>query len=55
MAKRFKNFRDGSFDEWEDVRKEDRLHEKSKNARRQSKRRTRIKEKYKNFKDFTDE
>jgi len=48
MAKRFKDFResDDYFNEWEDVRNEDRQNEKSKGKRRKNNRR--VKEKMKN-------
>lgn len=55
MARRFKDFRDSSFDDWEDIRKEDRRKEKQKNKRRQNKRHNRLNEKFRNFKDFTDD
>ena len=55
MAKRFKNFRGSEFDEWEDVRTEDRQNEKSKDKRRKNVRRTKIKEKFRNFKDYTND
>lgn len=51
MAKRFKSFRDNTFDDWEDIRKEDRRKEKQKSKRR-DKRHSRIDEKLHNFKDF---
>lgn len=54
MAKRFKNFRNEHFDDWEDIRKEDRRKEKQKGKRR-DKRHNRLDEKFRNFKDFRDD
>jgi len=54
MAKRWKNFRNDNFDDWEDIRKEDRRKEKQKNNRRK-KRHHRLDEKFRNFKDFRDD
>lgn len=55
MAKRFKDVRSASFDDWEDIRLEDRMKEKQKGQRRKNKRQDKYNEKYKNFKDFRDE
>lgn len=55
MARRFKDFRESGIDDWEDIRKEDRRREKQKNKRRQNKRHNRLNEKFRNFKDFTDD
>lgn len=55
MAKKFKNFRESTINEWEDVRTEDRLREKQKGKNRRGKRQNKYNEKYKGFKDFRDE
>jgi len=55
MAKRFKNFREGSYDnEWGD-KNEDRRREKTKNRDKKMKRRRRRDEKVFNFKEFNDQ
>lgn len=54
MAKRFKDIRNSQLDDWEDIRREDRLREKQKGKRRKNKRQTKYNEKFSNFKDFSD-
>ena len=55
MAKRFKDLRNAHFDDWEDIRREDRLKEKQKGKGRKTKRRNKYNEKYTNFKDFRED
>jgi hypothetical protein len=55
MAKRFKDLRNPQqLDDWEDIRREDRLREKQKGKKIKSKRQTKYSEKFNNFKDFSD-
>lgn len=55
MTKRYKDIRGTYLDDWEDIRREDRLKDKQKHTKRKNKRQNKYEEKFRNFKDFSED